>query len=296
MKLTFRFAVVLLMAAMSSLAFGQDLQDKFFDSNGVRIRYIEQGAGETVVLIHGYGSTAEGNWILPRVFQQLAKNYRVIALDCRGFGKSDKPHDVKQYGREMALDIVRLLDHLKVQKAHIVGYSMGGGITLKLLTMKPERFLTATLGGTAGRFALSSEELRQIEQMATEMEKGSVRTLILSVWPTDQPKPTEEEIKKREAAYAGQDLVALAAVRRSNVDQVVTEKQVAAIKVPTICIVGNADSRLVNVDKLKKGMPKLKVVTIEGATHSGERAAVGRPEFIQALQEFLKAHPGQKGL
>ena len=107
---------------------------------------------------------------------------------------------------------------------------------------------------------------------------------------------TEEEIKKREAAYAGQDLVALAAVRRSNVDQVVTEKQVAAIKVPTICIVGNADSRLVNVDKLKKGMPKLKVVTIEGATHSGERAAVGRPEFIQALQEFLKAHPGQKGL
>ena len=285
MKLTLRLAVTLLMAAMSSLAFGQDLPDKFFDSNGVRIRYLEQGTGEPVVLVHGFSTQIERIWIPSSIFQQLAKNYRVIALDCRGHGKSDKPHDVKQYGREMALDVARLLDHLKIQKAHIVGYSQGGGLTLQLVTMNPERFLTATIGGTAGRFAYTEEEIKRVNQMADEMEKGSARTLILSLWPTDQPKPTEEELKKREAAViASQDIIALAAVRRSNVDQIVTEKQVAAIKVPTLAIVGTADPKLEDVNKLKKFMPQLKVVTIEGATHGGDRAAFNRPEFIQALE------------
>src|SRR5215471_12978336 len=120
MRLKLRLAVVLLMAALSPLAVGQDLQDKFFNSNGVRIRYVEQGTGETVVLVHGLGATAD-NWINSKVFQQLAKDYRVIALDCRGHGKSDKPHEPKQYGQEMALDVVRLLDYLKIKQAHIVG-------------------------------------------------------------------------------------------------------------------------------------------------------------------------------
>ena len=125
MRLKLRLAVVLLMAATSSLAVGQSLQDKFFDSNGVRIRYVEQGTGEPVVLIHGFGAKAEA-WVNSKVFQQLRKNYRVIALDCRGHGKSNKPHNPKQYGKEMALDVVRLLDYLKIEKAHIVGGSMGG--------------------------------------------------------------------------------------------------------------------------------------------------------------------------
>ena len=124
MKPSLRLAVALFLVIMPSLALGQDkYKDEFFDSKGVRIHYIEQGAGEPIVLIHGYIGTAEGMWVAIGVFQQLARNYRVIALDCRGHGQSDKPHEVKQYGREMALDIVRLLDHLKIRKAHIVGYS-----------------------------------------------------------------------------------------------------------------------------------------------------------------------------
>lgn len=294
MKPIFWLAVVLLMTGISSLTFGQAPQDQFFDSNGVRIRYIEQGAGEPVVLIHGFSSTAERNWVTPGVFQQLAKNYRVISIDCRGHGKSDKPQDAKQYGREMALDVVRLLDHLKLEKAHIVGYSMGGGLTLQLVTMKPERFLTATLGGQ-GFLSFTDEELKQREKMAAEMEQGSSRTLILSLWPTDQPKPTEEELKKMEASGApGQDIIALAAVRRSNVNLVVSEKDVAAIKVPMLAIVGTADPLIERVNRLKKVMPSVKVVTIEGATHSGERGAFRRPEFTEALEEFLKANSIKK--
>jgi pimeloyl-ACP methyl ester carboxylesterase len=266
-------------------------RESFFDSNGVRIRFIEEGAGDPVILVHGYTGTAEGNWVTSGVFQQLAKNYRVIALDCRGHGKSGKPHDAKQYGQEMALDIVRLLDHLKIQKAHIVGYSMGGSITAKLLTMNPERFLTATLGGSGGRLALTDAEVTRNENVAAEMERGSVRTLLSTLSPTDQPPPTEEQLNQSAARLtATQDLLALAAVMRATPQQVVTVEQVAAVGVPTLAIIGTADPVMARVTRLKKAMPKLTVVAIEGATHSGARGAVARPEFIQALQDFLKAH------
>jgi pimeloyl-ACP methyl ester carboxylesterase len=98
-------------------------QDKFFDSSGVQIRYIEQGTGEPVVLIHGYASSIERSWIEPGVLPNLARDHRVIAFDLRGHGKSGKPKDPKAYGTEMGQDAVRLMDHLKIQRAHIVGYS-----------------------------------------------------------------------------------------------------------------------------------------------------------------------------
>ena len=255
MKPSLRLAAILLMAGMSSLVLGQDRQDQFFDSNGVRIRYIEQGAGEPIVLIHGFFGKAEAAGVAS-LFRELVKNYRVIALDCRGHGKSDKPHDVKQYGREMALDIVRLLDHLKIQKAHIVGYSMGALITAKLLTMNPERFLTATLGGTGALLAPAEPAIKHFEQQAAELEKGSMHNALIELMPKDQPKPTEEQIKQIEVSMLrGQDLAALAAIARSFADLVITETQVAAINVPTISIVGTADPLIENANKLKQAMP-----------------------------------------
>ncbi len=79
----------------------------------------------------------------PRVFQRLSRRYRVIALDNRGHGKSDKPYDPAQYGLELVDDVVRLMDHLGIAKAHVVGYSLGGFITLKLALRHPERLLSA---------------------------------------------------------------------------------------------------------------------------------------------------------
>ena len=108
-------------------------QDKFFDSNGVRLRYVEQGQGQPIVLLHGNGNTLQ-SWIDAGVFKNLAADFRVIAFDARGHGKSAKPHDPKQYGPEMARDLVRLLDHLSIPKAHIIGYSMGANITAMLVT------------------------------------------------------------------------------------------------------------------------------------------------------------------
>ena len=104
----------------------QTPEDKFFDSKGVKIRYVDVGRGEPVVLIHGFSSSLDANWGAPRIIDTLAKDFRVIALDCRGHGKSDKPHDGSKYGNEMIEDVARLMDHLNIPKAHIVGYSRAG--------------------------------------------------------------------------------------------------------------------------------------------------------------------------
>ena len=96
----------------------------FTASDGTKIHYFDiAGKGSPVVLIHGYTANAEGKWLKSNIAQTLAKNHRVIAIDARGHGKSDKPHDPAKYGPRMATDVVELLDHLKIPKAHIHGYS-----------------------------------------------------------------------------------------------------------------------------------------------------------------------------
>src|ERR1700742_2570354 len=99
--------------------------DYTFDSAGVKIHYIVEGQGEPVVLIHGYAASIATNWGAPGIVKKLSENYQVIALDKRGHGQSDKPHDAAAYGPVMFEDVLRLMDHLKLKKAHIVGYSMG---------------------------------------------------------------------------------------------------------------------------------------------------------------------------
>ena len=108
--------VILALAASTAVAAPQQGQ---FLSNGVKIHYIEEGQGEPVLLIHGFSANAFVNWVLPGVFGNLAKHYHVIALDNRGHGASGKPHEIEKYGPEMVEDAVRLLDHLKIEKAHI---------------------------------------------------------------------------------------------------------------------------------------------------------------------------------
>jgi pimeloyl-ACP methyl ester carboxylesterase len=112
-----------------------------FDANGAKVWYSAQGKGEPVVLIHGLLSSAWVNWDLPGTSAMLAKDYRVIALDVRGHGLSDRPTKEEAYGPELVEDVVRLLDHLKIKKAHVVGYSMGGIITAKFIAKHPDRVL-----------------------------------------------------------------------------------------------------------------------------------------------------------
>jgi pimeloyl-ACP methyl ester carboxylesterase len=228
-------AFALVITATAAMAF----EDKYFDSAGVNIRYVEQGVGEPIILLHGFTSNIERAWIDRGIFAELAKTYRVIAFDSRGHGKSGKPHDPAQYGREMGQDVIRLMDYLKLPKAHIMGYSMGAQITAQQVTKSPERFLTVILGGGTGRIGWTDENQKVVDILAAELDQGSVASLVLSLWPTDQPKPSTDETKEISSnLLGGNDSKALAAMVRSRPDQVVSLAEMAAIKVPALGIVG----------------------------------------------------------
>ena len=140
--------VVLCLILIATAIFAADAKPTeayFTTSDGVKIHYYVMGKGTPVILIHGYTGTAWGNWFTNGIAQALAKNHMVVALDCRNHGKSDKP---VANGPGKAEDVVELMDHLKIKKAHFHGYSMGGGITARLLSMIPDRFITAAFGGS----------------------------------------------------------------------------------------------------------------------------------------------------
>ena len=283
-----------LLAALLFFAFGASAEDRYFDSNGVRIRYLERGAGAPVVLVHGFTGSIERSWIDTGVLPDLARDHRVIAFDLRGHGKSGKPHDPGAYN-EIGQDLIRLLDHLGIARAHIVGYSLGGIIAAKLLTTRPERFISATLGGAAYRRSRSEHSDAAAEEAAHEIELGlPYRTLILTTAPTDELPPSDEAQRRISGAIvAHSDRLAHAALYRARRALLVTDAEMAAVRVPVLAIVGGADPTLPRVQAMKARCPGMEMVIVRGAVHptSHARGLPSRPEFVAAIRAFIKAHP-----
>ncbi|MFX0034005.1 MAG: alpha/beta fold hydrolase [Candidatus Hermodarchaeota archaeon] len=120
----------------------------YLNSNGLKIYYETEGEGPPLILIHGFASNLEQNWKQTNWVKVLKDSYHLILLDCRGHGKSDKPHDDSYYGyKKMIGDILRLMDELSIEKANFFGYSMGAYMTFQLLLQKPGLFISAILGG-----------------------------------------------------------------------------------------------------------------------------------------------------
>lgn len=222
-----------------------------FDSDGARIYYFEQGQGEPVVLIHGWLSSAGVNWALPGISEALAQNFRVIALDVRGHGLSDKPLEEDAYGRELVADVVRLLDHLEIEQAHIVGYSMGGIIAARFLVDHPERALSGTLGG-----------------MGWLSEGGLGQWAFARIGRNDPDRAAH--------IVCGRSLARLA----------LTQEAIEAIDVPVAVLVG-ADDRLIQrlyVEPLREVRPDWPVVEIPDAGHL---SCLAQPQFQEALLRWL---------
>jgi pimeloyl-ACP methyl ester carboxylesterase len=268
----------------------QAAESKYFDSQGVKLRFFVEGAGQPVLLIHGLGGSTHLQWGAPGVIDTLAKSYRVIAFDNRGHGRSGKPHDPDQYGEEMMRDAVRLLDHLEIAKAHIVGYSMGAVITDKLLAEHPERFLTATLGGI-GWVKPNDDRARFLTDLAESLEQDKgIGPLLVTLTPEGRPKPTDDELRMRVANKLFglvNDQKALAAAARAMNQLAVTEQQLKENRVPTLALIGSTDPLKVTVDEMAAVMSNLTVTVIEDADHF---TAFKRPEFVRELKGFLDAH------
>jgi len=272
-----------------------DADDDVFDSNGVKIRYVTEGKGEPVVLIHGWmadssmwGRDRSGNTKLDTTG---ANGFQLIALDCRGHGKSDKPHDLEKYGPEMAADVVRLLDHLKLEKAHLIGYSSGAFIAGKVAATHPERVLSVVYGGQAPLIAgTKSSDSSEVEVFAKAVDEGKdLGSYIIAVTPPGKPKPTEDQAKAiAKFLYDGKDVKAFAAAGRSFKNLEVTEEQLSKCKAPILFIHGGNESDYVKdrVATVRKLLGRGEVKIVEGADHI---TTLTKPEFASAIIEFLRS-------
>jgi pimeloyl-ACP methyl ester carboxylesterase len=283
-----RLSTLLTLAALVFMGTVACAEDSYFDSNGVKIHYIVEGEGEPVVLIHGFTADIDMQWRMPGIISKLKQDYQVVALDNRGHGKSGKPHDPKQYGPEMVNDVIRLLDHLKIEKANIVGYSMGGFMTNYLVNNHPDRCVTATLGG-AGWSKANDERTEFMTLLADSLEQGKgMGPLIEQLTPANRPKPNAQEIEFiNQMIMTRNDPKALAACIRGLRNVTVTAEQLKANQVPALCLIGSDDPLKVGVDELQPVMANLKVEVIEGADHM---TAFTSPKFIGDLEDFLGAH------
>lgn len=263
--------------------------DQFIDAVGIRLRYVEQGQGPAIVLMHGYTGTADRHFIANGMFANLAKDHRVIAIDLRGHGKSGKPVTPSEYGQQMALDVVRLLDHLKIQRAHVLGYSLGAMIAARLATLHPERLISVayiaslplrTTDTYMEKFASAS-----IEELESDMP---FKSLALALQPPGAKPPSDDEIRKAVAPLvAANDVKALAALWRGYKGLAVSDQQLKAVKIPSIVITGSEDTSAAGVPELNKTQPQIRTVIVQGAQHGGPDGVMRRAEFMTTLRDFL---------
>lgn len=261
---------------------------QYFDSNGTRIHYTVEGEGEPVVLIHGLAVNADLNWRTPGVTRALAKHFRVISLDNRGHGLSDKSCEQGNYGTEMVEDIIRLLDHLKIEKAHVAGYSMGGFITLKMVTMYPERLLSAA-PTAAGWEDPNGDQRGRVDELASSLTEGQgFGALVRLLEPGGgEPNPIKMAVLNGFMAYLN-DQKAVARVVAQIEELSVTEDQLRSNQVPVLSIVGAKDPLRTGVDAMVGVMANHEAVFIAGADHI---SAIRRKEYVDSLKSFFARHP-----
>jgi pimeloyl-ACP methyl ester carboxylesterase len=251
-------------------------QTKTFISDGVTLSYFDQSAerpdAEPVLLIHGFASNAATNWVDTGWVAELsAAGYRVIAFDNRGHGQSEKLYRLEDYGSPlMAEDARRLLDHLEIPRAHVIGYSMGARIAAFLALAHPQRARSLVFGG-----------------LGINMVRGMAGTGPIA---HALEAPSADDVKSQAArtfrVFAEQtksDLRALAACIRS-ARAPITADAVATLAPPVLVAVGENDVVGGSAAELAALIPGAEAFVIEGREHM---RAVGDRTFKAAVLAFL---------
>jgi pimeloyl-ACP methyl ester carboxylesterase len=251
-----------------------------FTHDGLRLAYLDRfdgGHGAVVLLIHGFASSIATNWDNTAWVKTYAHaGYRVVAIENRGHGASDKPHDPDAYDtRRMARDALALLDHLGIERAFVQGYSMGARISAFLALEFPSRVRALALGGL-GIHLVEGVGLPLGIAEALEVEDKSTIT-----------DPTQRMFRLFAEANRG-DLTALAACIRGS-RQSLTPEQAGAIHTPTLIAVGTNDPIAGPAQPLAALMPEARAFNIEGRDHN---LAVGDKCHRAAVLAFFEAERG----
>jgi len=242
-------------------------------SDGLKIHYMETGKGTPVVLIHGYTGSAEGNWFSNGVAAALAQRHRVVAIDCRGHGRSEKPHDPARYGARLWQDVIDLMDALGIERAHVHGYSMGGGIVARLLANRPERFITAAFGGSG------VPEADPEWRAKTPPDK-------------DGTDPQEAEARAKLQASPNRDEEALKAVLGNMVRaQDSKPLDLRTLRIPVLAINGEYDKPNAKTARMARELTNFKNVVLPGKSHLTAIMAGYMPkEYIDTLVAFIDSN------
>jgi pimeloyl-ACP methyl ester carboxylesterase len=247
-----------------------------FDSDGVRIAYLDEGDGDPILLIHGFASNIQVNWVNTGWVATLTRaGFRVIAIDNRGHGDSEKLYDTAAYGGPiMAEDARRLLDHLGIAKVDVMGYSMGARISAFLVMAHPQRVRSVIFAGLG------------INMVHGVGAPGPIAVALEA--------PSVEDVKNDAARsfrvfaeQTGSDRRALAACIRSSRDKIAAE-ELARISVPVLVAVGTDDVIAGSGPKLAAIIPGAEALDIPGRDHM---RAVGDKTYKQGVLDFLARRP-----
>ena len=247
-----------------------------FNSDGVSIAFVDEGEGPPILLIHGFASNVVTNWEGPGWIATLRENgRRVVAFDNRGHGSSEKLYEPERYGAPlMAEDARRLLDHLGIEQADVLGYSMGARIGAFLVLNHPDRVRSVVFGG-----------------LGINMVRGMVGSGPLA--KALEARSIDEIINDTARSFrifaegTKSDLAALAACMRGPREKL-TAEQLAGINVPTLVAVGTEDVIGGSGAELAALIPNAKLLNIEGRDHM---RAVGDARFKQGVLDFLTQRP-----
>jgi pimeloyl-ACP methyl ester carboxylesterase len=247
-----------------------------FHNGAVEIAYIDEGEGDPILLVHGFASSKNVNWIYPTWVSELKKNgRRVIAFDNRGHGESGKLYDAADYEIAiMAGDISALMDHLNIERADVMGYSLGSRMTAVLALQAPQRLRSAILGGIGIGLI---EGGGPGENVAEALEAPSLEDVTDPVGRTFRAFADQTRSDRR----------ALAACLRGS-RRLMTREEAAGIKVPVLIAVGTADEIAGSAQALGKVIPGAEVLDIPNRDHM---RAVGDKVYKTGVLEFLSRRP-----
>ena len=243
-----------------------------FHNGAVEIAYLDEGEGEPILLVHGFASTKNVNWVYPTWVSELKKNgRRVIALDNRGHGESSKLYDAEQYHiGTMAGDVAALMDHLRIERADIMGYSLGARMTAWLAQSQPRRLRSVIFGGLGIGL----------------IEGGGPAETVAKALEAPSLEDVTDPVGRTFRAFADQtrsDHRALAACLRGS-RRLMTRDEAASIKVPVLIAVGTKDEIAGSAAALGKIIAGAKVLDIPNRDHM---RAVGDKVYKTGVLDFL---------